>query len=158
MTQPKFKSELLFSNKYLLKMIFPLIIEQFLLISVGIADIFMVSSLGEAAVSGISTIDVINVLLNQILIAVATGGAVVISHHLGKHDNNAASNSAKQLLYVVFFPSCLISIGLFFFHTQILSLLFKDLESAVMANACAYLQISALSYPFLAIYHAGSAI
>ncbi|MEG0179945.1 MAG: MATE family efflux transporter, partial [Oscillospiraceae bacterium] len=64
----------LFSNRTLLKLILPLAAEQLLLVTVGMADTVMVSIVGEAAVSGISLVDSINILLIQLFAALATGG------------------------------------------------------------------------------------
>ena len=74
-----------------------MVLEQLLLVTVGMADTVMVSTVGEAAVSGISLVDQVNVLLIQIFAALATGGAVVASQYLGRRDreNAAAQVSAS---------------------------------------------------------------
>ena len=68
---------MLYSGKDLRKLIIPLIIEQILAIAVGMADTIMVSAAGEAAVSGVSLVDTVNILLINVFSALATGGAVV---------------------------------------------------------------------------------
>ena len=73
----------IFTREDLKKLIIPLIIEQMLALSIGLFDTLMVSSCGEASVSGVSLVDSISVLLIQILSALATGGAVVCSQYLG---------------------------------------------------------------------------
>ena len=57
---------LLFTREDLKKLIVPLIIEQALALSIGLFDTLMVSSCGEAAVSGVSLVDSISTLLIQI--------------------------------------------------------------------------------------------
>ena len=73
----------LFSNQDLWVLILPLMIEQFLAISVGMADTMMVSHAGEAAVSGVSLVDMVNNVIIALLAALATGGAVIISQCIG---------------------------------------------------------------------------
>ena len=74
---------LLFSDRDLIRLIIPIIIEQGLAILVGMADTVMVARVGEAAISGVSLVDMINRLIIQTFAALATGGAVVISQFLG---------------------------------------------------------------------------
>mgnify|MGYP000968194738 CR=1 FL=1 len=66
----------LFSKKKLLALIVPLIIEQFLAVAVGMSDSIMVASVGESAVSAVSLVDSISILLINVFTALATGGAV----------------------------------------------------------------------------------
>lgn len=84
----------IFTREDLKKLIIPLIIEQMLALSIGLFDTLMVSSCGEASVSGVSLVDSISVLLIQILSALATGGAVVCSQYLGKKMPEKAKLSA----------------------------------------------------------------
>lgn len=89
----------MFSNKDLRKLIIPLVIEQLLAVTIGMADTVMVSSCGEAAVSGISLVDSINFLLITLFSSLATGGAVIASQYIGRGDHKSASLAAKQLFY-----------------------------------------------------------
>ena len=90
---------MLFSNKDLRKLIVPLILEQALAITVGMADTMMISSVGEAAVSGVSLVDMLNNLIISVLAALATGGAVVTSQYIGAGKREDACRSARQLIY-----------------------------------------------------------
>ena len=92
------ESELLFSNQQLKKLIFPLVIEQLLTVMVGMADSLMVASVGESAVSGVSLVDTVMVLLINIFAALATGGAVAAGHFIGQKNQERASK-------VVCYPS-----------------------------------------------------
>lgn len=149
---------MLFDNKTLKKLIIPLIIEQILAISVGMADTIMISKAGEAAISGVSLVDMINNLLINVFAAISTGGAVVTAQYIGKKNRDKACSSAKQLLFV----TLLISVGIMFltilFRRPLLHLLFGSIDEVVMKNAIIYLIISALSYPFLALYNSCAAL
>ena len=149
---------LIFSKKDLRKLIVPLIIEQILAVTVGMADVMMVSSAGEAAVSGVSLVDMINVLLINIFAALATGGAVVSSQFLGAKDRQKACQAAGQLLFISFVLSVLITAVILFLKTPLLRLLFGKIENDVMQASLTYLTISAISYPFIAVYNSCAAL
>ncbi len=149
---------MLFTRRDLAKIIVPLMIEQLLAISIGIIDSMMVSSAGEAAVSGVSLVDTLNLFWVYLFSALAGGGAVVISQFIGKKDYKRASASAKQLLWVVFLVSSTLTVIVVTFKTPLLKLVFGSISPEVMANARIYLLITALSYPFLGLYNSGAAI
>ena len=149
---------LLFSKKDLRRLIVPLVFEQALAITVGMADTMMVSSVGEAAISGVSLVDMINMLMFAILAALATGGAVVVSQNLGAGKNDEACPSAKQLLYTVLFAGLILALFAIVCRGPLLRLFFGRIEDDVMDNALIYLTITALSFPFLAVYNACAAL
>ena len=148
----------LFSNEYLKKLIWPLVLEQLLAVTVGMADTMMVSNVGEAAVSGVSLVDMINNLIFAVFSALATGGAVVVTHFLGARRKDDACRSSNQLLLTVVVFSIAITVLSLLFCRPILRLLFGKIDSDVMENAEIYFLISALSFPSLAIYNADAAL
>ena len=150
--------KMLFSNADLKKLIFPLIIEQLLSILVGMADSIMVSSVGEAAVSAVSLVDSINILLFYVFSAVATGGAVVAGQYLGSKRNKEACDSCDQLLNFVLIMSLVITVIMYFGKGFILNSLFGKIEPDVKAYANTYLIIVFAAIPFLAVYNCGAAM
>ena len=148
----------MFTSAELKKLIYPLIIEQILAITVGMVDTVMISYAGEAAMSGVSLVDMINNLLISIFAAVATGGAVVVSQYLGSQNPKSASRAATQLITVAFVIAAGFMLVSIIGNKSILRLLFGAIESDVMESACIYFLISAWSYPFLAVYNASAAI
>lgn len=148
----------MFSRKDLTKLIIPLIIEQILAVTVGMVDGVMVARVGEAAVSGVSLVDSISVLLIGLFSALATGGAVVSAQFLGHKQKENASLAAEQLIVVSFGISLFIMTFALVFRIFLLRLIFGHVEPAVMENAVTYFFWSALSYPFLALYNAGAAL
>ncbi len=149
---------MLFSNKALKQLVIPLLLEQTLVVLIGIADTVMVASCGEAVVSGVSLVDNINMLLTLVLSAMATGGAVVVSQYLGKQDRANAGIAAKMLFYVVLIFSLLLAAVCLAWGTPILSGMFGKVETTVMEAAQMYFLLSALSYPFLSAYNASCAL
>lgn len=152
------KKELLFSNIDLRKLILPLVLEQTLAITVGMADTMMISSVGESAVSGVSLVDMLNVLIFGVLSALATGGAVVASQCLGAGKEKEACKSAKQLLFTTIIFSVGMAVLAALFRKELLTLFFGSIEADVMEAALVYLIISTVSFPFLGIYNACAAL
>ncbi len=148
----------MFSNRDLKKLLIPLIIEQLLSVLVGMADVVMVAEVGEAAVSGVSLVDAINLLIIQCLAALATGGAVVAGQALGFKDEKRACRSANQLVLITTLISVVIMAISLLGNGVILKLLFGKIEADVMANARTYFYITALSFPFLAVYNSCAAL
>lgn len=140
------------------KLIVPLILEQLLAVSVGIIDTFMVTKVGEAAVSGVALVDNINVLIIQVMTAFAAGGIVVISQYLGEKNEKMAHKAAAQLEVIISTFSILVMGILLLWGKHILNGLFHDVEPDVMQASRTYLGISAISFVFWGIYTAGSAI
>lgn len=149
---------MLFSKQDLKKLILPLVFEQALAITVGMADSMMVSSAGEAAISGVSLVDMLNNLIISVLSALATGGAVVTSQYIGAGEHERARRSAKQLIYTVGMITIGITILVMLLNRPLLRLFFGKIEEDVMDNAVIYLLITALSFPFLAVYNSCAAL
>lgn len=152
------KNSPLFTNQALARLMIPLVIEQFLLMTVGMADTMMVTTAGEAVVSGVSLVDSINNLIIQIFSALSTGGAVVVSQYLGRRDEENARTAAKQLLYVALLVGLALMGTALLFREHILRLLFGDISQEIMDSALVYFLLTAAAYPFIAIYNAGAAL
>ena len=148
----------LFSREALVHLIVPLIIEQLLLMTVGMADTVMVTTAGEATVSAVSLVDNINILIIQIFSALSTGGAVVVSQYLGRKELHNAKTAAKQLFYVMTGISVVLMTIALVFRQHILSLIFGEVEPAVMDSALVYFLLTAAAYPFMGMYNASAAL
>lgn len=148
----------LFSPQQLKKLIIPLIIEQALAISVGMADTVMVSSLGDAVMSGVSLVDNINTLVINIFAAFGTGGAVVASQFIGARRPAHARATAAQVIVSTLLVSLAVTGTCLALREQIISLLFGEIEQAVMSSASEYFFVSALSYPAIGVYSCCSAL
>lgn len=155
---PEPEADMLFSAPDLKQLVIPLLVEQFLVVLIGMMDTVMVSSCGEQAMSGVSLVDSINVLLIGVFSALATGGAVLVSQYLGQKRTEAAQLAAKMLFYVVLLVSLIIMAVCLIFRQPLLTLIFGSVEAEVMAASQSYFLMSALSYPVMAIYNAYCAL
>ena len=148
----------LFSQKDLLRLVGPLLIEQFLAVTVGMADTMMVSRCGEAAISGVSLVDMINNLIIVLFAALATGGAVVVSQYLGAKEQEKANASAGQLILLSAVLGAVVAAVCILFARPMISACYGSIDADVLDAGVLYLKITALSYPFLALYNAGAAL
>lgn len=148
----------LFSNHDLKLLILPLFLEQLLEVLVGVSDTFMVSYAGEAAVSGVSLVNMFNTVFIFLFSALAAGGAVVVSQYIGSRDEKNGNLSAGQLVMIAAVFSVAVMIFSLVLNRQLLRLLFGEVDQDVMEACVTYLRISAYSYPGIAVYNAGAAI
>lgn len=150
--------QIYFSNTNLKNMIVPLFLEQLLLMLVGMADVLIVSFVGETAVSGVSLVNSFNTIFLNLFTALASGGAVVISQYIGKKEQKKACVASSQLLNSSILLSIVVTIFILIFNESLMRLIFGRVENEVMEACVTYLRISAYSYPALAIYNAGAAL
>lgn len=148
----------IFSDHTLKLLILPLFFEQLLEVLVGVSDTFMVSYAGEAAVSGVSLVNMFNTVFLYLFSALAAGGAVVVSQYIGSRDRKNGSLAAGQLVMTAAVFSAAAMAVCLILNRQLLRLLFGEVDRDVMEACVTYLQISAYSYPAIAIYNAGAAI
>ncbi len=150
--------EIEFSNQDLRRLIVPLIIEQLLAITVGLCDSLMVSRVGEAAISAVSLVDSVNILLINAFSSLATGGAVIAGQYLGRREMEKAGHSGAQLLLFMMEASLLVMALFYLGKGFILHVVFGQVEPDVAAYADTYFMIVESSIPFLAVYNAGAAL
>lgn len=148
----------MFTRKDLMRLLVPLIIEQILIVLVGMVNVVMAAAVGEAAVSGVSLVESINILIVQIMSALATGGAVISSQYLGKNQSENACKAAGQLIGVTSFLSVVVTAIALVGNTGLLKVIFGRVDESVMNNAVIYFRITALSYPFIAVYNSCAAL
>ncbi|MBQ8507450.1 MAG: MATE family efflux transporter [Clostridia bacterium] len=148
----------MFTRKQVWTLIIPLMIEQVLTSLMGTVDTMMVSNAGEAAVSAVSLVDTLNILLIYLFSAMATGGAIICAQYLGRKEKAEANETGRQLMLTVGAISVALMLVCALLRGPLLRLIFGEVEAEVMKNARNYLLITALSYPFIALYNAGAAL
>jgi len=148
----------IFTNKQLSAILVPVIIEQILNVLMGTIDTMMVSNVGSAAISAVSLVDSLNVLIIQLFAALATGGTIICAQYMGAGNVKKATHAARQVLFVSIAISAAISVVLFITASPLLRLIFGQVEADVMSASKTYFYITLLSFPFVAMYNSGAAI
>jgi len=151
------KEHLMFDNKALWALLIPVILEQLLNSFMGMVDTMMVSNVGSAAISAVSLVDSINNLLIQIFSALAAGATIICAQYLGKKDIAGCNRAARQVFLSILVISVVVTAVCLIFRVPLLSLIFGKVEEQVMTDSLDYFFLTALSYPFIALFSAGSA-
>jgi putative MATE family efflux protein len=147
-----------FSTKDLIRLIVPLMIDQTLASALGMFDTIMVSGAGEGVIAGVSLVNTINILLNYLFAALATGGAIIAGQYLGRKDKENSCNAARHLIIASIVFSSLVMILCLALNRPILSLFFGNIAPDVMKSAMSYFYITALACPFIALFNSGAAL
>lgn len=148
----------LFSNLDLKKILIPLVVEQLLNSLMGTADTIMVSNVGSEAISAVSLVDSINILIIQLFTALAAGGVIVCSHYVGSKRDDEAREAARQVVLVTTVIAVAITALMLIFRKPLLNAVFGQVSKGVMKASMIYFVFTALSFPFIAIYDAGASI
>ena len=148
----------MFNNKYLLWLLWPLLVEQLFMFAVGVTDSVMVATVGESAVSAVSLVDSIMMLILALMAALSTGGAVVVGQYLGQKNQEGAIRAADQLVLAALAIALIITGILYALKGLLLPLIFGDIDDDVMRHCNTYYMITVASVPFIAVYNAGSAL
>ncbi len=149
---------MIFSPRDLRNLLLPLMLEQILTSLMGTADTMMVTTVSSSAISAVSLVDSVNILMIQLFSAMATGGAIVSSHFIGSGSKKEASETGRQLILAIVVISAAIAALCALLRGPLLSLIFGTVEVDVMEGAKVYMLVTSLSFPFLALFSAGSAL
>ena len=148
----------MFSNKMIAGILIPVVLEQLLNSIMGTADTMMVSNVGSAAISAVSLVDSINVLVIQVFAALAAGGTIICSQYMGQKNTKNATDAAKQLIFIITAIAVVLTAVCVVFQIPLLHLIFGKVEAEVMINSEVYFLYTALSFPFIAVFNAGSSV
>ena len=148
----------MFTNRMIRSLLIPVVLEQLLNSIMGTADTMMVSNVGSAAISAVSLVDSINILVIQAFSALAAGGAIVCAQYIGQQNQERANESARQVLFIITLISIVVSAICLGFKKPLLRLIFGSVEADVMRASEIYFFYTALSFPFIALYDAAASI
>ncbi len=148
----------LFSNRDLRKLLIPLMVEQLLNCLMGMVDTMMVSNVGSAAISAVSLVDSLNILVIQAFTALSAGGTIVCAHFLGKKEPDHAVEAARQTTFIVTFISVVLMVICLFWNGPLLHFIFGQVEWEVMEAAQIYFFFTAISFPFIGLYDTGASV
>ncbi|MGN8737710.1 MATE family efflux transporter [Bilifractor sp. HCP3S3_D3] len=150
-------NNLTFTRAELWKLLYPLMLEQLLTSFMGMADTMMVTRAGSEAISAVSLVDSINILVIQILSAMAAGGTIICSQYIGHKDFKKCNAAARQVVLTVLMISIPLALLCLILRRPLLRLVFGSVDPAVMKNGVTYFFYTSISFPFLALFESGAA-
>ncbi len=139
-------------------MLIPLVFEQLMIVLVGLVDTALLSGVNQSSLAAFSLVDSINQLLTQFFLAIGAGGAIIAAQYLGREDRKGAENTANQATLMVLAISTLIAVPVMLLKTPILQLLYPKIDMGIRQPAQQYLLLTAISYPFFALYNSGTSM
>jgi len=145
-----------FSNRQIIAFLIPVIFEQLMVSSLGLVDTLMVSSLGDVSVAGVALVNRIDTFVKAFSLALAQGGSVILSQYIGAQNEEKAQKSLRENIRIVTAIGAFIMLIMLLFKGQIINLLFGGADADVRGVSSTYFSVTALSYPFMALYYACS--
>lgn len=136
----------------ILALALPVFLEQAFILGINFFNTALISTAGVNAISAVNMVDSLNLLMTTVLVAVATGGTVVVAQYQGSHNKEMVSRSTEQTVSAVPLLALAMALILIIFRDPVLWLLFGSADAEVFSNARLYLLGSVLSYPAFGIY------
>ncbi len=145
-----------FTNKQIMVFLLPIFFEQLMVAGLNIADTFMVSFFGDDYVAGVALVSRIDTFAKSFFLALAQGGSVVMSQYIGAKDPKNSQLSMKNNIRIVTLIGIMVMLVMVIFRPQILNLLYGSADKSILDVSNSYFTVTALSYPFVALYYANS--
>ena len=142
----------MFDRKKFITLLIPALIEALSITILGIVTAAMVSHVGEYAMSAVSIVNTVNVILMNLFIAIGTGVTVKVSQYIGQAHPNDAKSAAEQGLLLSLLISGGLAVLVVVFSEPLLHLLFGAADELLLTTARSYLVCVALSYPFYSLF------
>ena len=138
----------------LFSLAWPSIVENLLLVAVGIASMMMVGRLGATAVAGVGAANQVANLLIVIFNGLSVGNTALVARAVGQGDLPLARSTVRQSLELGLVVGAVIGTVGFVFDEQMLHAL--GAEEDVVATGVPYLQAVMATLPLMAIALLGS--
>ena len=139
-------------RKDVAKLAFPIITEQAFIMAMGVINAIMAGHLGKEAVSAIGMVDSINNIFIAFFSALAVGGTVVVAHYAGQMSHKHANEAARHAILSGLVISLLVTVVIFIFRYGLIRVLYRSAEQQVLDYSFTYLNITLLTYPFIALF------
>ena len=144
-------SQRLFTNKQLIALMLPVVMNSAMGSLVAMADSVMVSKVGEVAISAVSLVGTIMVVAYSLFGALSVGGSVLTSQYIGAGKYAEAKHSTGQLILMSLFVSTVFGVLCILFAEPLLRLCFGSIEDAVMEDALTYFYFTASAFPLIGL-------
>ena len=130
----------------LVKIALPLALQNLISFGVGLADNFMVGSLGDAALSGVLISNQVQWLLHMLCAGLSAAMVILAAQYIGKGNIEKAKIVASITIKIAFGIAVLLTLAVSLFPARILTLFSKD--ASVIAQGMRYLPVICITYVF----------
>jgi len=148
------KSKLSDTNREMLRLFWPVLVEHTLAITIGIVSAIMVSGVGDFAVSGVTMVDTFNFMIIAIFTALAVGATVVVAQKIGAHKISEAGETAFQSIVLCVSIASILGMAVVLFGRNILNVIYAGAAENVHQAMRTYFLFSGISYPFVGLFAA----
>ncbi|WP_234340211.1 MATE family efflux transporter [Gorillibacterium timonense] len=104
----------------LFRLTWPIFLELFLFMMLGMADTFMLSAISDNAVSGVGAANQFLSIAILILEVIGNGASIVVAQYLGSRNREEAGRISALAVSMNLLVGLLISVVFFFFHSSML--------------------------------------
>lgn len=132
--------------RQIVAIILPILVDQAFVVGLNMINTALISSSGMAALSAVSMVDSVNLLLLNVFIALATGGTVITAQYKGSGSDSMLGRATATSIAADFLVAGGIGALMLVFHAPLLHALFGGAEKDVMQNAIVYFIGCSISY------------
>ena len=133
----------------LAKIALPLALQNLISFGVGLADNFMVGSLGDRALSGVLISNQVQWVFHMLCAGLSSALVILAAQYIGKGDMKKAKIIIVISTKIAFVSGIFLTAAVFFFPRRIMGLFSED--AAVIAEAMKYIPIVCFSYVFFSL-------
>lgn len=133
------------------RLAWPSIVEQLLVMAVGMVSTMFVGQLSREALVAVGLINMLVMFIQSVFAALSTGTTVLVARLTGEQDPDGVNLTVSQSLVLAVVTSIFSAILCFIFADQLLSVFLGNAEPGVVAEARKYFMITIISLPFMMI-------
>lgn len=136
-------------KKDILKLAWPLIIEQFLVMFVGLISTIFVAHIGKEAIAAVGMVNTVIYFLQTIFAGLSVGCTVIIARLIGENKKDNVKIALIQSLFIALIVALIITITGYFLSYSIIRFFLGNMGEKTLIIGLTYYKIIILGLPFM---------